>query len=94
MPIVVNSFRQITTKMNLLSLRPVNLGNPVERSIQEFAEIIRDAVGSCSKIVHEEPVQDDPQKRRPDISRAKRVRVQFSDYSAKPKVHRGACLIS
>ncbi len=58
--------------------RPVNLGNPIERSIQEFAEIIREEVGGSSKIVHLDPVQDDPQKRKPDISRAKQVSNHMS----------------
>lgn len=52
---------------------PVNLGNPVERTIEEFAELIRDSVGcrSC-KIVEHPAVEDDPQRRKPDIARAKR----------------------
>ncbi|XP_039447545.1 UDP-glucuronic acid decarboxylase 1 [Culex pipiens pallens] len=51
---------------------PVNLGNPVERTIEEFAEIIRDSVGCKSKIVELPAVEDDPQRRKPDIARAKR----------------------
>ncbi|CAG9539037.1 unnamed protein product [Cercopithifilaria johnstoni] len=49
---------------------PVNLGNPEERTINEFAELVRDLVGSNSSIVHEPGQQDDPQQRKPDISRA------------------------
>uniref|UniRef100_A0A8R1Y276 UDP-glucuronate decarboxylase n=1 Tax=Onchocerca volvulus TaxID=6282 RepID=A0A8R1Y276_ONCVO len=49
---------------------PVNIGNPEERTINEFAELIRDLVGSNSSIVHESEQQDDPQQRKPDISRA------------------------
>uniref|UniRef100_A0A182PS67 UDP-glucuronic acid decarboxylase 1 n=1 Tax=Anopheles epiroticus TaxID=199890 RepID=A0A182PS67_9DIPT len=52
--------------------QPVNLGNPVERTIQEFAEIIRDLVGCKSKIIELPAVEDDPQRRKPDISRAKK----------------------
>lgn len=52
--------------------QPVNLGNPVERTIQEFAEIIRDQVGGRSKIIELPAVEDDPQRRKPDISRAKK----------------------
>ena len=51
---------------------PVNIGNPEERSINTFATLIRDMVGSKSKIVHKPAVEDDPQRRRPDISTAKR----------------------
>ncbi len=52
---------------------PVNLGNPVERTMLEFAETIRDLTGSKSEIVLEPLPQDDPKRRRPDISKAKRV---------------------
>ncbi|XP_058129894.1 UDP-glucuronic acid decarboxylase 1 [Anopheles ziemanni] len=52
--------------------QPVNLGNPVERTIQDFAEIIRDLVGGKSQIIELPAVEDDPQRRKPDISRAKK----------------------
>ena len=51
---------------------PVNIGNPEERSIKTFANLIRDMVGSGSDIVHKPEVEDDPQRRRPDISTAKK----------------------
>lgn len=51
---------------------PVNIGNPEERSIKTFASLIRDMVGSGSEIVHKPEVEDDPQRRRPDISTAKK----------------------
>jgi dTDP-glucose 4,6-dehydratase len=49
---------------------PVNLGNPVERTVTELAELIRDLVGTTSEIVHVPAVVDDPQRRCPDITRA------------------------
>jgi dTDP-glucose 4,6-dehydratase len=52
---------------------PVNIGNPVERTIQQFAEVIQQLTGSMSRIVFEPLPQDDPKRRRPDISKAKRV---------------------
>jgi dTDP-glucose 4,6-dehydratase len=52
---------------------PVNLGNPVELTILEFAERIRDLMGMELPIVFESLPEDDPQKRRPDISKAKRL---------------------
>jgi dTDP-glucose 4,6-dehydratase len=52
---------------------PVNLGNPVERTMLEFAEVIREMTGTKSEIVFEPLPQDDPKRRRPDISKAKRV---------------------
>ena len=52
---------------------PVNIGNPVEYSILEFARKIIELTGSRSEIVHEELPVDDPKVRRPDISKARRV---------------------
>lgn len=49
---------------------PVNLGNPVENTILEFAEKIVDITGSGSKIVFRQLPQDDPRQRRPDITLA------------------------
>jgi dTDP-glucose 4,6-dehydratase len=51
---------------------PVNLGNPVELTMLEFAERIKRLVGLDLPIVFQPLPQDDPQKRRPDISLAKR----------------------
>ncbi len=63
---------------------PVNLGNPNEMTILEFAEHIQRLVGSKSPIVFEPLPEDDPKKRRPDISKAKRLlgwepRVQLEE---------------
>lgn len=52
--------------------QPVNLGNPEEHSIKHFAEIILNLVKSNSKVVHHIAVEDDPQRRKPEITRAKR----------------------
>ncbi|KAJ6636231.1 UDP-glucuronic acid decarboxylase 1 [Pseudolycoriella hygida] len=52
--------------------QPVNIGNPVEHTIEEFAVIIRDLVGGKSKIRSTAAVEDDPQRRKPDITRAKK----------------------
>lgn len=51
---------------------PVNIGNPDEHTILEFATIIKQLTNSNSNIVHEPATEDDPQRRRPDISKAKR----------------------
>ena len=59
--------------MNSDYSKPVNIGNPEEHSIATFATIIRDMVGGNSKIVNLAPVEDDPQRRRPDITLAKKV---------------------
>jgi dTDP-glucose 4,6-dehydratase len=50
---------------------PVNIGNPDERSIQQLAELVIDVVGSDSDIVYEPLPPQDPQVRRPDISKAR-----------------------
>jgi len=50
---------------------PVNIGNPHEMTILEFAETIRDAVGSRSPIVFKPLPVDDPQTRQPDITLAR-----------------------
>ncbi len=52
---------------------PVNLGNPVEMTILEFAERIRAAVGSHDAIRFEPLPDDDPRRRKPDISKAQRL---------------------
>jgi len=49
---------------------PVNIGNPVENTILEFAEKIITITGSKSKIIFQPLPQDDPKQRQPDISLA------------------------
>jgi UDP-glucuronate decarboxylase len=49
---------------------PVNLGNPVERSIQQIAALVLDLTGSRSRIAYHPLPMDDPRRRCPDISRA------------------------
>jgi len=50
---------------------PVNIGNPREMTMLEFAREIIQATGSRSKIVFKPLPQDDPKQRRPDITRAR-----------------------
>ncbi|MEI6092733.1 MAG: UDP-glucuronic acid decarboxylase family protein [bacterium] len=49
---------------------PVNIGNPEERTILEFAQIILSIVSSKSSIKYLPALPDDPKKRKPDISKA------------------------
>jgi dTDP-glucose 4,6-dehydratase len=65
---------------------PVNLGNPNEVTILEFAQEILKLSGSKSQIVYKPLPQDDPKVRRPDISRAKKL-LQWE-----PKIDRYAGL--
>ncbi len=51
---------------------PVNIGNPVERTILEFAKKVLELTGSQSKIVYKPLPEDDPKIRQPDITKAKR----------------------
>ncbi|MDO9101932.1 MAG: SDR family oxidoreductase [Candidatus Nitrotoga sp.] len=50
---------------------PVNIGNPSEISILEFAKIVIELTGSKSKLVFKPLPQDDPKQRQPDIDLAK-----------------------
>lgn len=52
---------------------PVNIGNPVEITIKEFAEEVVALTGSKSKIIYKPLPTDDPKQRKPDITRAKEV---------------------
>ena len=52
---------------------PLNLGNPVEFTIRELAEMTIALTGSSSKIVHRPLPADDPKQRRPDISKAREL---------------------
>lgn len=55
-------------------VEPVNIGNPQERTILQFAEIINELTGNAAGIVRRDMrTQDDPQVRQPDITRARTV---------------------
>jgi len=53
--------------------RPVNIGNPTEMTILEFARLILRLTGSESRIEYQPLPEDDPKTRRPDITRAREV---------------------
>lgn len=61
---------------------PMNIGNPDEISILDFADEIIRLTGTNQKIVHKELPEGDPMMRRPDISKAKEI------LGWEPKVHR------
>ncbi|HVT92170.1 MAG TPA: UDP-glucuronic acid decarboxylase family protein [Bryobacteraceae bacterium] len=56
--------------MNSDERYPVNLGNPQELTILEFAERIRELTGSCVPVEYRPLPQDDPRQRQPDINKA------------------------
>jgi len=70
------------TKTNGL---PVNIGNPVEITIIELIELIKKLTGQLPKIEHSPLPEDDPQRRKPDISRAK----ELLDWEPKVSLEKG-----
>ena len=61
---------------------PINIGNPHETTIKEFAEEIIALTGTKQKVIYKPLPQDDPAQRQPDITKAKEI------LGWKPKVHR------
>ncbi len=76
--LVEGVLRLMTTEKGVTG--PMNLGNPIEYTILEIAEIVIDQVGSKSKIIFEPLPDDDPKQRQPDISFAK------SELNWEPKI--------
>jgi dTDP-glucose 4,6-dehydratase len=65
-------------------VEPVNIGNPTEITIREFAERINELTGNRAGIRFEPLPKDDPRQRQPDISKAQRIlgwgpKVQLQD---------------
>ena len=52
---------------------PVNIGNPVEFTIRELAELVIELTGAKGKIISEPLPADDPRQRRPDIAKARAI---------------------
>lgn len=52
---------------------PVNIGNPDEITIRDFAEEIIKLTGTKQKVVYKPLPKDDPTQRRPDITKAKKI---------------------
>ncbi len=61
---------------------PVNIGNPAEITIKQFAKEVLKITGSKSKIIYKELPVDDPKVRQPDISKANKI------LNWKPKIDR------
>ena len=55
------------------NIGPINLGNPVELKIIDLAKLIINLTNSKSKIVNKELPLDDPIRRKPDITEAKKI---------------------
>jgi UDP-glucuronate decarboxylase len=52
---------------------PINLGNPIERTVKNLAEMVIAKTKSKSKIIFHELPQDDPKQRKPDITKARNI---------------------
>jgi nucleoside-diphosphate-sugar epimerase len=52
---------------------PVNIGNPVEFTVRQLAELVLRLTGSASRVVERPLPVDDPRVRQPDISRARQT---------------------
>jgi UDP-glucuronate decarboxylase len=52
---------------------PINLGNPIERTVKNLAELIIAKTKSKSKIINHDLPEDDPKQRKPDISKAREI---------------------
>jgi dTDP-glucose 4,6-dehydratase len=52
---------------------PVNIGNPNELSIKQFAELILELTGAQVELIHKDLPTDDPKQRRPDITKARNL---------------------
>src|SRR5919205_2780598 len=59
--------------MRSSEIHPVNIGNPVEYTVREVAEMILELSNGASELVYEPLPQDDPKQRCPDITRAREV---------------------
>lgn len=63
----------------------INLGNPTEYTVRELADKIKKLTDSSSEIVNEDLPEDDPKKRKPDISKAEKL----LDFSPKVGIEEG-----
>lgn len=69
---LVNSIYRLSTETDLAG-EVFNIGNPEEKTIKELAELIIRETGSNSKIVFRDIPQDDPLRRKPDITKAQNL---------------------
>jgi len=69
-------------------MEPVNVGNPTELTVRELADRVVEMTGTRNRVVYRPLPQDDPRRRRPDISRAQALlgwapRVELAEGLAK-----------
>jgi dTDP-glucose 4,6-dehydratase len=63
----------ITRLFHSGEVMPVNIGNPVEFTVRELADLVQRETGTASAVVFEPLPQDDPKVRQPDITRARTI---------------------
>jgi dTDP-glucose 4,6-dehydratase len=68
---VADEVRGLLALYDSEEVEPVNIGNPIEFTMLELAEIVREITDSSSELVFEPLPQDDPARRKPDITRAR-----------------------
>ena len=71
--LVEGLFRIATAPAGTVNEGPVNLGNPIEKTVKEIADMVISLTGSPSPIANVDRPPGDPEQRRPDISRAREV---------------------
>ena len=82
---LVDGIIKMMNKDNFIG--PVNLGNPDEYTILDFAKKIKEFTGTKAKIVFKPLPQDDPMQRRPDITLAR----EKLDWEPKISLNEGLC---
>lgn len=70
---VSDTVRALLALMDSAWAEPVNIGNPQEHTVLALAQVVRRLVGSASELVFRPLPTDDPVRRRPDITLARRV---------------------
>ena len=70
---LIEAIVRVMNRTHAAETGPVNLGNPTEFTVLELAEKVIKLTGSKSKIVFKELPQDDPTRRKPDITKARNL---------------------
>lgn len=70
---LIEGIRHLVDNTTSDQIYPINLGNPVDYTMNELAYFILQKTGSSSKLVYNELPSDDPTQRKPDISKARSI---------------------
>ena len=69
---LVEGFVRLMAAPDELASQPINIGNPGEFTIKQLAELIIEITGSSSQLIHKPLPADDPTRRQPDITLARK----------------------